>query len=189
MTVAVTRAREAGLELARMLATLLWVGATSALLIGGVGALPGWIAGETAVRHVGTIADAERRLGARLVLPGYFPERLAWPPAEVRIAGGRRGSVALTFLDHSGGPALQIVQATAEGAAIAPELLASRTVLAAQPTAVGSRPGTLSTVLLDGQRWQELSWDLRGRPVMVRTRGDVEELYRMARTTHREGGR
>lgn len=189
MTVAVTRAREAGLELARMLATLLWVGATSALVIAGLGALPGWIAGETAVRHVVSIEEAERRLGARLILPGYFPERLAWPPAEVRVAGGRRGSVALTFLDHAGAPALQIVQATSEGGAIAPALLADRRVLSAQRTAIGARPATLSTVLVDGRRWQELSWDLRGRPVMVRTQGDVDELYRMARTTHREGGR
>ena len=189
MTVVVTRAREAGLELARMLATLLWVGATSALLIAGLGALPGWIGGETSVRHVGSIQEAERRLGARLVLPGYFPERLAWPPAEVRIAGGRRGSVALTFLDHAGRPALQIVQSTAEGGTVAPALLGSRTVLSAQTTAVGTRPATLSSVLLDGQRWQELSFDLRGRRVKVQTQGDVEELYRMARTTHREGGR
>ena len=54
---------------------------------------------------------------------------------------------------------------------------------------MGTRPATLSSVLLDGQRWQELSFDLRGRSVMVETQGDVEELYRMARTTHREGGR
>ncbi len=189
MTGAVTRAREAGLELARMLATLLWVGATSALMIAGLGALPGWIAGETAVHHVGTIEEAERRLGARLVLPGYFPERLAWPPAEVRVAGGRRGSVALVFVDRAGAPALQIVQSTTDGAAIAPALLEGRSVVSSQRTAVGARPATLSAVLLDGHPWQELSWDLHGRPVMVRTRGDVDELYRMARTTHREGGR
>ncbi len=189
MTVAVTRAREAGLELARMLATLLWVGATSALVIAGLGALPGWIAGETSVHHVGTLEEAERRIGARLVLPGYFPERLTWPPAEVRMAGGRRGSVALVFVDHAGAPALQIVQSSSDGEPIAPALLEGRSVLSSQPTAVGTRPATLSAVLLDGHPWQELSWDLRGRHVILRTRGEVDELYRMARTTHREGGR
>lgn len=189
MTVAVTRAREAGLELARMLATLLWVGATSALVIIALGALPGWITGDTGARHVASVAEAERRLGARLVLPGFYPDRLAWPPSEVRVAGGRRGSAALTFADRAGAPAAQLIQATADGAAIDPALLEGTTVLSSQRTAVASRPATLSSVLVEGQPWLQLSWDLRGRPVILRTHGDLDELYRMARTTHREGGR
>lgn len=190
MTGSVTRAREAGLELARMLAALLWVAATSALVIAALGALPGWIAGEgSAVRHAGSVQEAERRLGAVLMLPGYFPQRLAWPPSEIRLAGGRRGSAALTIVDRTGAPAIQILQSTAEGAEIAPPLLADRNVLRVQRTTVGPYPATLSAVLVAGQPWQELAWEQRGRAVLLRTRGDLDELYHMAHSTHPGGGR
>lgn len=190
MTVSVTRAREAGLELARMLAALLWVAATSALVIAGLGALPGWIAGEgSTIRHAATVQEAERRLGAALMLPGYFPQRLAWPPAEIRLAGGRRGSAALTIADRAGAPAIEVLQSTSEGVPIAPQLLADRNVLRVQRTKVGAYPATLSSVLVDGVPWQELGWEQRGRAVLLRSRGDLDELYHMAHSTHPGGGR
>jgi hypothetical protein len=185
-----TRGREAGLELVRMLATLVWVVGVSAAAVAGLGALPGWLAGEErGVHHVATIEVAERRLGARVILPAVYPERLAWPPAQIRIAGGRRGSVELTLVDHAGAPALQLLQSTAEGEPIAPALLADRSVKGSQRTSVDSRPATLSSVHVGGEAWQELSWDLRGRSVILRGRGDLDELYRMAGSVHREGGR
>jgi hypothetical protein len=190
VSVGVTRAREAGLELARMLATLLWVVATSAAILAGLGALPGWIAGEArSVHRVATIEDAERRLGARLLTPAVYPERLAWPPAEIRIAGGRGGSAALALHDRGGAPALVLFQATEDGAPIAAALLGERTVLSTRRATIGSRPATLSAVLVDGDAWQELGWELAGRAIVLRSRGDVDELFRIAHSTHREGGR
>jgi hypothetical protein len=157
----------------------------SAATIGALGALPGWIAGESAgVHHVATADDAERRLGARLLLPAYFPEHIAWPAAEVRIAGGRRGSAELQFRDRTGGPALQLIQATDDGAPIAAELLGGVTVLDTQRTAVASRPATLSSVLVDGARWQQLSWYPAGRAMVLRGRVDLDELYAIARSVH-----
>ncbi len=184
------RAGEAGMELARMLATLAWVVAATAGGIVLLGALPGWITGESGkVRSALTIQDAERRLGARILVPGYFPERLEWPPHRIRLAGGRRGSVKLSIAARGGGPGIEILEATREGEAIAPVLLEGRTVLRAGPTTVGSRPATIANVLVDGHPAHDLSWDIEGRAMILRSYGGVDELFRMAKSAHREGGR
>jgi hypothetical protein len=184
------RAGGAGLELARMLATLGWIlGATTGLLAF-LGAIPGWLVGEsTSVHSYPSIQDAERRLGARILVPGYFPERLVWPPAEIRVAGGRRGSVLLAFEAHDGSHQVEFLQATRDGEPIAQELLAGRTVLHSGRTTVGAVPATISDVLVAGHAWRELSWNLHGRSVILRSAGDLEELFRMAKSAHREGGR
>jgi hypothetical protein len=187
---AAARASAGAGELARMLATFAWtVGATLAAVVA-LGAIPGWLAGEPrAVRHAHSIEEAERRLGARVLVPGYFPERLAWPPAEIRVAGGRRGSVMLVFAPREGGAPVTFFQATRDGEPVRAALLEGRTVLRSSRTAVGSAPGTLSDVLVGGHPARELAWELHGRAVILRSAGDLEELIRMARSAHREGGR
>jgi hypothetical protein len=179
-----------GLELVRMLATFVWVAGATLATVAALGAVPGWIVGERGtVRHAETVQEAERRLGARILVPGYFPERLAWPPRTILVAGGRRGSVRLDLDSRDGGPDLHILQATREGEPIAPELLAGRTVLRTSRTAVAGHPATLSDVLVDGVPHRELAWENQGRAMILRSAGDVEDLFRMARTSHREGGR
>jgi len=187
---AAVRAGPRGGELVRMGATFVWTLGAAIAAIAVLGAIPAWIAGEPkALRHARGIEDAERRLGARVLVPGYFPERLAWPPAEIRVAGGRRGSVMLVFAPREGGAPVTFLQATRDGEAIRPELLAGRTVLRSSPARVGHVPATLSDVLADGHPARELAWELHGRAVILRSAGDLEELFRMARSAHREGGR
>jgi hypothetical protein len=188
VTTSAARGGGAGVELVRMLASFVWVAGATVVTIVFLGALPGWITGgRGTVREVATIQDAERRLGARVLVPGYFPERLVWPPKAIRVAGGRRGSVRLDLAARSG-PDLQIFEATREGEPIAPELLGARTVLRSSRTAVGTLPATLSDVLADGTLHRELAFELNGWAVVLRSSGDVEELFRMARTSHRQGG-
>jgi hypothetical protein len=190
VTTSAARAGGAGLELVRMLATFVWVAGATFVTIAALGALPGWFIGERGtVRRAATIEEAERRLGARILVPGYFPDRLAWPPAAILVAGGRRGSVRLDLAAHDGGADLHILQATREGEPVAPELLHGRTVLRTSRATVGAHPATLSDVLVDGVLHRELAWEAQGRAVILRSAGDVEELFRMARTSHREGGR
>jgi hypothetical protein len=190
VTTSAGRAGGAGLELVRMLATFVWVAGATFVTIAALGALPGWFIGERGtVRRAATIQDAERRLGARILVPGYFPDRLAWPPAAILVAGGRRGSVRLDLAAHDGGADLHILQATREGEPVAPELFHGRTVLRTSRATVGAHPATLSDVLVDGVLHRELAWEAQGRAVILRSAGDVEELFRMARTSHREGGR
>ncbi|HUL57658.1 MAG TPA: hypothetical protein VLU43_00195 [Anaeromyxobacteraceae bacterium] len=184
MTRGAATVREAGVELARMLATLGWVTLATALTLAGLDALPGRIAGDTGeVRRAATVDEAERRLGARLYLPGYFPDHLAWPPAAVRVAGGRGGSVLLEVRARAGGePALEVLEAATAGEPIADALLGDHRVLNISRTTIGTQPATIADVLHGGATWQELSWEVQGRAVALRTRGSVDELYRMARS-------
>jgi hypothetical protein len=179
---------DAGAEIARMLATLVFVAATSALMIAGLGALPKLVAGDTGPHRAASIQEAERRLGARIVLPGYYPARLAWPPSELRVAGGRRGSVRLTFSARDGGAGLEMLAATDAGEEIDAALLADRTILNSRRTVVGGRPATLASVLVEGVPWQELTWSVDGRAVVLRTQGDLDELVRIAHSLHGERG-
>jgi len=194
MTAGVTggaaRAGEAGGELTRMCATFAWILVATVVAVTALGAIPGWLAGEPrGLRRAKTIEEAERRLGARVLVPGYFPDRLAWPPAEIRVAGGRRGSVLLAIAARDGGPGAEILQATRDREPIAAPLLEGRTVLRTSRTTVEGAPATLSDVLADGRPAKELAWELHGRAMILRSAGDVEELFRMARSAHREGGR
>lgn len=192
MTAAVTtsaaRGGGAGFEVVRMLAGLVWVTGATVVTVAVLGALPGWITGDRGVvREVPTIEDAERRLAARVLVPGYFPERLVWPPRAIHVAGGRRGSVRLDVAARSGSD-VHILESTREGEPISPELLGARTVLRSSRATVGKVPATLSDVLVDGELQRELTWEIGGWAMMLRSSGDVEELFRMARTTHRQGG-
>ncbi len=182
------RAGDPGSELARMLASFFWVFGATVASLALLGWLPVWLGGGRGAVHVATVQEAERRLGARVLVPGYFPDRLSWPPVEVRVAGGRHGSVLLAFGSRDG-PPVELLQAIEPGAPIAPELLERRTVLKTSPATVGGRPATLSDVLSDGRREHELGWELQGRAMALRSAGDVEELFRMAKSAHREGGR
>ncbi len=190
VTAGADRAGGAGLELTRMLASLVWVLGATAATIAALGAAPRWISGESrAVRGVATIQDAERRLGARVLVPGYFPDHLAWPPAEIHVAGGRRGSVRLAIAARDGGPGVEILEATRDDEPIAPDLLSDRTVLRTARTSLGPVPATISDVLVAGRPAREIAWILHGRAMILRSAGDLDELFRMARSAHREGGR
>ncbi len=191
MTGSAARVGEAGLELGRMLATLFWVTGAVAATIVFLGTIPDRLVGETrGVRRVRTIDDAERILGRRLAIPAYFPERLTWPPVKIRVAGGRRGSAAIELAERDGGaPAVEIVQATEPGQEIPPALLEGRTMLRESRTVVGTLPATVADVIHGGTRWHELSWSVDGRAVVLRTRGELDEAYRMAHTLRREGPR
>ncbi len=177
-------------EFVRMCVTFVWIFGAAVASVMLLGAIPRWVVGESkGLRHAGSIQEAERRLGARVLVPGYFPDRLEWPPAEILVAGGRRGSVRLAFAARDGGARVEFLQATRDGEPIRPELLAGRTVLRSSRSVVGNVPATLSDVLADGLPARELAWELHGRAVVLRSAGDLEELFRMARSAHREGGR
>jgi hypothetical protein len=188
MTARVAHPADAGLELARMLATLAWVIAGSAIVLGGLGAAPALLGAEPpGMRTVATVADAERILGARVAEPGYFPERLGWPPARIRIRGGHGGSVAMTLVPRNGGAAVELLQ-TAPGGTMAPELLGDGRELTSHRTTVAGHPAWIADVFVEGERWTSLAWALGDRRIVLRSGGDVEELYRMARSMRVEGG-
>ncbi len=189
MTATVQSARATGLEAVRMLASLGWVVVATALVLGALGQLPGWLAGaDRDLRPVATLDEAERLLGARLALPSFYPSHLSWPPAQVRVAGGPGGAAALGFRQRDGGAeALVLFQAVTPGAPIPAELLEVGSELTATRARVGPRPATLARVLVGGVTWSELRWERDGRAMVLRTRGDLDELHAMAQSTHLRG--
>jgi hypothetical protein len=189
MTASVQRAGAVAGELARMLATLLWVVGAAAVAIGALGALPAFVAGEAGVARVASLDAAEKLLGARVLLPAYFPDRLAWPPAEVRVAGGRGGAVALAFDARGGGRTFELFQAVEDGDDVPEDLLGERSVLREGRTTVGSLPARLATVVAGGATWQELSWRVGGRALVLRGPPGDPDLFRIAHSAHREHAR
>ena len=178
-----------GTQAARMLATLAWVVAATTGVLALLGAVPRWIAGESdEVRRVETVEEAARRLGGPLALPSYFPSRLAWPPAEVRVVAAQGGGAAVRLRPRLGaGPEVELIQAGRAGAAIPPALLGQVVELGRSRATVGARPAVRARVVVDGATWEELRWERDGRALVLRTQGDVEELLALARSTHARG--
>ncbi len=176
-------------ELVKMLVILIWVSGATAGALGLLGRTPSWIAGEERqVRDLETVDDAARRVRARLYLPAYFPKRLAWPPERVRVAGGRGGSVAVTFKSADDGlPSLIVFQATVPGDAISPLLLGKPRVMYESKTRVGTIPAVISNVVIDGAVWQQLAWQIDGIPLVLRARSAEPEIHRLAHGLRREG--
>jgi hypothetical protein len=179
----------AATEFGQMLVALLWVVGATAAGLSLLGSVPDWLVGETsAARSLPSLAAAEAWVRAPLALPAFYPERLAWPPAEVRVAGGVGGAVSLILRARDGrGPPVELIQAVAPGVPIPPELLSTSAELETSRTTLGSRPAVRARVLVAGTVWDELRWERDGRAMVARTRGDLEELMRMARSTHLRG--
>jgi hypothetical protein len=189
MTATVREHTTPAVELVKMFAILIWVAGATAVTLGILGRTPAWLAGEGRhVRIVETVDDAARRAGGRLYLPAYFPRRLAWPPERIRIAGGRGGSVALTFASSEDGlPSLVLFQATVPGEPVSPLLLGKARVLHESRTTVGNTPASIANVLADGASWQQLSWQVGGIQLVLRARSAEPELHRLAHGLRREG--
>jgi len=170
-------------ELWRIAAGLgLVLGATAAIL-SALDAVPAWILGEPRdVRRVASLEEAERRLRARLVLPAYFPDSIAWPARTIRVMGGPSAAAALEFDGRDGRPRLLVAQ-TARPGDVPDRLVPAANALDAVPVALGAEAGTLRRVVgPDGEVWQEVSWRAGGRQVLLRLRGSVEQAVRMAKS-------
>jgi hypothetical protein len=138
------------------------------------------------VRLVGDLQEAERRVRARLVLPGYFPDTLAWPPVSIRVLAGRPAAVALTFTDRGEHEARVVLAQTIGPGPIPERLLAPAGALDEAPVAIaradGERGALRRIVGPGGETWRELTWTQEGRTVILRSKGGLEELLRMARS-------
>ncbi len=176
------RSRGFALEALRTAAGL---GAVLALAAGALALLdgvPSWLVGDArAVRRAATVDEVERRLGARLFLPAYFPSTLRWPPARIRFTLGPPGAAALGIDGRDGAPRLLLVQTVAPGA-IPQELVPDAALLDRSPVGAGVLRGTISRIVQDGEMGWQLTWEHGGRSLLLRSRGPVEELLRMARS-------
>ncbi len=159
----------------------------AALTLTALDAVPSWVAGEPRdVRLVPSVEEAERRLHGRLLLPGYFPDTIEWPPVAVRVRGGPAPGAALSFDGRRGGAYRMLAQAMRPGA-VPERLLPAVNVLDRAPLWLqGEQVWLRRFVGPDGQVWRELRWHAKGRELALRSRGTVEEMVRMAKTVREE---
>jgi hypothetical protein len=176
--------RSTGAELARSIAAIVLVFGGAAATLSAIDHVPGWLTGRAyGVVRVSTVNEAGRRLRARIILPAYFPESLAWPPAEILVASGPPTGVAVEIAPRSGGAPRLVVAQTASTGAVPERLLPGTPLDPGSPISVGDATGRLRRVIaMDGEVWWELSWTYRSRSVVMRSRGDLEQLLEMARS-------
>ncbi len=176
-------------ELLRSILTLLLVLGGTGGLLAALDSVPGCVQGvPRGVRRLKSIEEAERRLRGRLALPAYFPDTLRWPPAVIRVMQGASPAVALAFEGRGGGVEIWLAQTMAGDGPIAPALLPEVTVLGKGTVSIAGEEATLSRIVgEDGTIWHEVAWRQFGRRLVLRGKGSLDQLVRMARSAHREG--
>jgi hypothetical protein len=147
-----------------------------------VDAVPALVTGEPRhVRRAASVQDVERRLRTRLVLPYYFPNTYVWPPRKVRYTVGPPAAAAVTAEGRDDDKQLLVAETLGPGT-IPPQLVPDAQVIHSSPIAVGAYTGTLSRVVVEGSVGWQITWQQEGRSLLVRSRGTIEELLRIARS-------
>jgi hypothetical protein len=165
-----------------------------ALVMGGAAAglrvldaLPALVTGEARDRgRFESVDEVERAVHGRLLLPAYFPDRLRWPPETIRLHDGQPPSVTVEITDHVGIPALVVWQGLGLTDAVPEHLPAFTRILSVTTVRVGEdRADLVRAICADGRIWLDLRWEVDGRSLLVRSRGSVEELLRIAGSIRR----
>ncbi|HZZ83271.1 MAG TPA: hypothetical protein VFE30_01945 [Anaeromyxobacteraceae bacterium] len=172
-----------GPELARAALVLGLVTLAAVVTLAALDALPALLRGEDRrVRAVANVQEAERRLRTRLMLPGYFPDTLRWPPSAIRLQV-TPPAVTLEIQSRDGTPHMLLAQRVGSDEQLPAQLLPAATTLSSSTVAVGKLPGKLGRVIgPDGRIWHELTWSAGGHRLLYRSTGSVEELVKMARS-------
>lgn len=150
--------------------------------------LPALIAGTPqGVRVYSTLNDAEHAVGARVWLPAYYPDSLAWPPERVDAWPGPPVMVAVRVsgrADHR--EKLVIVESLWARAAADARLLPAAPVLLSSDIRIGDRAARLDRVVAPGgEVLHDVTWDQGRRRLTLRYRGPVEELLTIADSMER----
>jgi hypothetical protein len=132
------------------------------------------------------VAEAEARLGQRLLLPAYFPAGLEWPPAAVHVTLAPPAACLDFRAAGSRRPTLRLCQ-TGRGSEQLPErLLPSAEPFHAMPVAVAAEPAQLRTFRdADAALWQDIDFRRDGSRAVLRFRGATERYLRVAASLRR----
>jgi hypothetical protein len=128
------------------------------------------------------LASLERESGRRMPMPAYFPDSLEWPPAEVRLHSG--GSAAIWCRQRpAGGLALVLATAPPGTRSIAASVLPPAVELQRERASLGAGPASVSRVRdQNGALWQQVEWETPRQIILLRYRGTLDELLKLARS-------
>lgn len=151
-------------------------------------AVPPWLRGEPReLRRYPTVEALERETRTQLLLPFYFPDLLAWPPAGVYRAPGDGIPTVVSITDRLEGHTRLLIAQCLEGECEFPgRLLPAGEVRARGPIEVGEANGErIEQTGAGGSTWTDIEWRQAGRRFVVRMYGDDRELARIARSLRR----
>jgi hypothetical protein len=176
-------------EVGSLVARFALVMAAAAGVLGAADRVPALVTGTThGARVYRTLEEAQASVGARLLVPSYYPDSLAWPPARIEVAPGSPPVTAIRIAARGGSrDALIICQSIGGAAPPPPWLLPPLQQLEEVRVVIGARPARLARLLTPGGRVvHDLSWAQGGRRFTLRYDGEVEDLLRMARAMERD---
>jgi hypothetical protein len=169
----------------RLLLAWLLVVASSVLALRAADALPrAALDIPRGVRRAADVEELERASGRRMPVPAYFPDTLAWPPADARLHSS--GSAAIWCRQRDGGETALIVATAPRGAqGVADAVLPPSVELQRETAVIGERALVVSRVRdADGAVWQQVQWQSPAQIVLVRYRGTLDELLKIARSVN-----
>ncbi|HEY3380341.1 MAG TPA: hypothetical protein VGK32_01155 [Vicinamibacterales bacterium] len=175
-------------ETVRLIASWLVVLAAAAVALKALDRLPSLLTGTPpGARAYESIDRAERALGARIWLPAFYPDTLAWPPSRIEsFVGPHVWAVVHVVGREDRGERLVLVESMDEPAPPPATLLPPVLVLQSSAVAIGTRQGVLSRVVTDeGRTLHEVWWVHGARRVMLRYDGAAEELLVIAQSLER----
>jgi hypothetical protein len=132
------------------------------------------------VRTADDIAHLERLAGRRMPVPSYYPDTIGWPPGEARLH--MDGSAAIWCRQRATGTLVLVVATAPPGrAAVSAGVLPAAVELQREAASVAGRPAVVSRVRsAGGSLWQQVQWRSRTQIILVRYRGTLDELLRIA---------
>lgn len=136
-----------------------------------------------------SLEQAEARLRLLLLLPAFFPDDLAWPPAGIASAG-RPVVVCMSFRSRAdGSERMRLCQTAATRAEWPPELLPPPSRILLQETVpLPQAPESARLLTLrmgDAGIWSQLEWEHADRRLLLRFRGSRERALRLAASLRR----
>jgi len=126
------------------------------------------------------LAELDRMSGRRMPVPAYYPDTLGWPPADTRLHTS--GSAAMWCRRRAGGETALIVATAPPGEPdVAAAVLPPSVELQREAATLDSRPAVVSRVRdADGALWQQVQWRTPAQIILIRYRGTLDELMKMA---------